>query len=312
MSIVISAAICSFNRGEILAKALRSLCEQKLPPELFEIILVDNASTDNTSNIVNEIKMNFPSHRIRYHYEAEIGTGFARNRVILEAEGDWIAYLDDDALADEDWLFDIFDCIQANPDVWCFGGKIIPYYQTVKPLWFLDKYETRSWGEKQRFLKTYESFSGSNMIWNKNVLERFGGFPTAIGPKGLNFSFGEDTMPFLNAWNCEKFALFYYSPKIKVYHLVPAYKFSIMYQLKRSFISGQTSWLYFYNQKNKSRIYNFTHNFLSGCFRFLIAIFKFHHYERWQNWMIEEGKVVMDRWGGAFAALGIEGTIKRG
>ena len=72
----ISAAVCTHNGAAVLGKALRSLAAQTLPAEQFEVLVIDNASTDSTKAIVEEAARRQPS--IRYIFEAKLGLSQAR------------------------------------------------------------------------------------------------------------------------------------------------------------------------------------------------------------------------------------------
>ena len=100
-----------------------------------------------------------------------------------------MAYIDDDAKASPDWLNVAFEIINSiTPAPLCLGGPIYPFYLTPKPIWFKDEYEVRSWGPDSRWLSKGESFSGSNMIWKKEVFITFGGFPNRQGcSKGIDY-----------------------------------------------------------------------------------------------------------------------------
>ena len=89
----ISVIIPTWNRSELLPRALESALSQTLLP--IEVIVVDDGSSDNTRDIV---RSDFPA--VRYFYQSNLGVSAARNRGIYEASGDWIAFLD----SDDQWL----------------------------------------------------------------------------------------------------------------------------------------------------------------------------------------------------------------
>src|SRR3990170_3383610 len=119
MSILISAIVCTHNRAPYLFKALRSLDNQTLDSALYEVIVVDNASKDNTKEVFREFsgKTNW-----RYIYEPDIGLSRARNTGWRNAHGAYIAYLDDDAVACPEWLeniINVFETFKPSPaSVW--------------------------------------------------------------------------------------------------------------------------------------------------------------------------------------------------
>ena len=238
--IQISVIVCTYNRADMLANALESLLQQTLAKDLFEIIVVDNASTDTTPAVVKSFQANHPEHNIGLMREDCLGLGYARNAGFRRAQGEYVAFMDDDAQASQDWLETALSCFQEiQPPPFAIGGKILPIYNSPKPKWFKDEWETRTWGEQPRLLRKGESFSGSNMIFKKEVLQAYGGFDTRVGVKGVYLSVGEETGLFQRIWQEEGAACFYYSPRLVVYHAVPHYKMTVSYSLKRAFVTGQ-------------------------------------------------------------------------
>lgn len=93
----ISVQICTYNRKKLLEKVIESLLSQTFSRDLYEIVVVDDGSTDGTSGLLNalDIPVNF-----RYIQQGKLGLAIARNKGIREAEGEYILFLDDDVLAD--------------------------------------------------------------------------------------------------------------------------------------------------------------------------------------------------------------------
>ncbi len=235
----ISVAVCTYNRADVLPKCLESLANQTVDKELFEVLIIDNNSTDGTKEIATDFckeNLNF-----RYIFEEKQGLSQARNRAIDEAKGKYIAYIDDDAIADKEWIEKIISVIQNNKDIAAFGGKILPWYNIEKPKWFKDEFGTHSWGDKhlQLNLQNYPfGLSGSNMIFNKDVLIKYGGFSAEYGMVGNKIAFGEESLLFnkmlKNNENVQ------YSPDLFVYHLVSEKSYSPKNVFKRSVQSGKT------------------------------------------------------------------------
>ncbi len=240
-NLLLSVIICTYNRSELLSQALESLVCQTLEKKNYEIIVVNNGSTDNTSDVVWSFQRRYKNHIINLVKEKRLGLGIARNTGLLSAKGKFVTFLDDDAKADLNWLesaLKIFGSIKPDPLV--IGGPIIPFYSGQKPKWFSDLYEADFKGNKSRYLHKGESFSGSNMFVCRSTLLRFGGFEEAVGMKGKILSVGEETGFFERVWEKEESGeIFYYSPSLRVYHLVPPSKTRVSYRLKRYFASGQ-------------------------------------------------------------------------
>lgn len=239
--IKISVVVCTYNRSHLLPLCLKSLVDQTLDRALYEVITVDNNPTDGSREIAHEFTSNYINFSIVQ--EKNQGLSYARNRGYYESRGEFVAYIDDDAKADKDWLRKIllsFETIVPHPSA--VGGRILPYYLSEKPDWFLDIYEIRTWGENQGFLQKPRApygFSGSNMAFPKKILEKYGGFPKYFGMTGNRMKFGEEAALFYRIY--QDLPYFWYDPEIKVEHLVPERNMKIGYRLKRTFMIGVSS-----------------------------------------------------------------------
>src|SRR5687768_12492925 len=99
----ISVVVCTYNRAALLPQALRSLFAQKIENLDYEIVVVDNNSSDDTPAAVESLKSESPVP-LRYVRESRQGNAYARNAGVEQAAGSIIAYLDDDCIADENWV----------------------------------------------------------------------------------------------------------------------------------------------------------------------------------------------------------------
>jgi len=179
---VVSVVICTYNRDKFIGEALNCLTKQTLSPDLFEIIVVDNNSTDNTASIVQKFMTEHPGLNIRYVPEKNKGLSFARNRGIQEALAPVITYIDDDAEATPGFLQSIVNFIEANTTVVGIGGKVIPKYsETEEPKW-MSKYLNGFVGRMdygpspKQFDNTMKYPAGCNMTYTKAILQKAGGF----------------------------------------------------------------------------------------------------------------------------------------
>lgn len=233
----IAAVICTYNRSELLRHALTSLMDQSLDIEAFEVIVVDNASRDDTRAVVQTFIDQHPGRHVRYFYEEKQGLSHARNAGYRNASSTYIAYLDDDAKADRDWLkriVEAFETVTPSPDA--VGGKIVPYYLSPKPEWFLDEFEVHTWGEVKGFLKIPEQkagFHGSNMTFPKALLEEYRGFSSVFGMTGKKIRAGEETDLFYRM--APKYSRFWYDPDIKVEHLASARNMTLRQRIKGAY-----------------------------------------------------------------------------
>lgn len=231
---MITVVVCTYNRSGHLKSALESLNRQTLDREMFEVIIVDNASTDDTK----EVAERFVGSGFRYVYEPQQGLSHARNAGYQAAEGQYVGYLDDDAKADSGWLSNAQRVIdEIRPDI--FGGPYYPFYLTEKPDWFLDKYETSTLGDKPRCLADNEYLSGTNIIFRRELLKQLNGFSTNLGMSGASIAYGEETELMIRARAAYSDLKVYYHPEVMVYHLVPEYKMNLRWYLSSYYYCGK-------------------------------------------------------------------------
>ena len=123
-----SVVVPTYNRAALLLQVLRSLAAQRTEAP-FEIIVVDNGSTDGT----RQVAAAFPG--VRYVRETRPGSSAARNAGIAASRGEVIAFLDDDVVAEPDWLEALRCAYAALPDAWCIGGRVILRLPDSRPRW---------------------------------------------------------------------------------------------------------------------------------------------------------------------------------
>ena len=233
----ISVIICTYNRAELLKDCLDSLGQQKLSADQFEVLVVDNHSTDDTRTLV-EGYLSTLSH-FRYIFEEKQGLSFARNRGYSEARGEYLVYLDDDVIIKNDYLSNVSRVIKDHrPDI--MGGPVYPYYRSPRPGWFRDEYETRKYEAVSGF-STSCSITGCNYIIRRDVLEAQGLFNPDLGMVGKKVRLGEEKVILVHyrqGTPSEKQRV-YYSLECPVQHYVPAKKMTLLYRLERSFTNGR-------------------------------------------------------------------------
>lgn len=232
----ISVVVCTYNRAGMLARVLGSLDHQTLDKARYEVIVVDNNSTDQTCQVVEAHRGRVPH---RYYVETQQGLAYARNRGVREAVGRYVGFIDDDAEANTDWVERALDCLTSQSPPLAAGGPVLPLYDAPKPEWFKDEYETRWKGDRPRRLISGESLSGSNMFFRRDIVQRCGGFDVRVGVSGDRLSVGEETGLFDRIWREYPDAIMYYSPAIVVRHSVPFFKMHVSYLMKRAFVAGQ-------------------------------------------------------------------------
>jgi glycosyltransferase involved in cell wall biosynthesis len=238
MGIRITAVICTLNRAAYLSKAVQSLVDQTLPKDKYEIIVVDNGSTDNTKAVVK----GFRCDNLRCVYEPVLGLSQARNTGWENAGGEYVAYMDDDAVACPEWLERIvedFENIKPRPG--SVGGRITLIWEAQRPGWLPNELELPlghiEWGDAARFLTSEEEFlGGGNVAYPREVLETCGGFSTMLGRKGNNLLSNDELL--VKKYLQKNSLGSYYDPQVWVQHHAPPGRLSKHWFYRRYFWQG--------------------------------------------------------------------------
>ena len=131
---MITLIICTRNRAGPLNSALQAIVNIDKPRHMeWDMIIVDNGSTDDTQNIINKYSNLLP---IKSIYENSAGLSNARNRGVTEAQGDYIVWTDDDTVPDQGWLLAYENAFICHPEAILFGGPILPIFVGKPPKWF--------------------------------------------------------------------------------------------------------------------------------------------------------------------------------
>lgn len=195
---LLSVAICTWNRAESLRIALSSLTRLMSPAEAsWEVIVVDNNSSDDTLSAVEEYRDVLP---IRYAFESRQGLSHARNRAVEEASGDLIIFTDDDVRVDPCWLAEYATAQQQFPDATFFGGTIDLRFTCDLPRWlgnnlsrFRTAYAYRSIDPATLIIKRRQDLPfGANMAFRRSVFSN-ADFSYSLGRVGTDLMSGEET-----------------------------------------------------------------------------------------------------------------------
>jgi glycosyltransferase involved in cell wall biosynthesis len=133
--IEITVVITTYNRSSMVGAAIEQALEQEAAGASYEVIVVDNNSTDATRETVAGWMERRPAARLRYVFEGRQGVSYARNAGIANARGRIIAFADDDVQVSRDWVRRIKQAFEQHPDVDCIGGKVLPRWESEPPRW---------------------------------------------------------------------------------------------------------------------------------------------------------------------------------
>ncbi len=176
----VSVVISSYNRASQLPTALDALCRQTgdVP---YEVILVDNNSTDSTAEVVESRRRLHP--HLRYLFEPMQGLPYARNTGVLAAQGDIVAFTDDDVVVGPEWVSTITRVFDENPDVDMLGGRVRPIWPASVPAWItprqLGPFALGERGDTPQRVNAENAapcLVGANFAFRRKVFDRVGLF----------------------------------------------------------------------------------------------------------------------------------------
>ena len=183
----LTVAICTKDRTDNLARCLQSLLNLQTPASKLEILVVDNAPSDERTK---ELVASLPG--VRYVREVKPGLDFARNCALQSATGELLAFLDDDVVVDRKWLEGLMEAWGENPDAAAFTGLVLPYeLATDAQILFEQRGGFRRGFEKIRYGQVLPGNSlhpcgagifgaGCNMAFRRDILLKIGGFDNAL------------------------------------------------------------------------------------------------------------------------------------
>lgn len=231
----IVVVICTYNRAAYITDALESLYQQTLAAHAFEVIVVNNNSTDDTASRCQDYMAAHPSMNIQFFNEPQQGASFARNSGAAKATAPLLCFMDDDAVASKDYLEKIVAFFNTHPQAVGLGGRIIPRYIPAEPAW-MSYYVSSLVGNFDYAPRPVVFQPGkypleSNMIVRKKDFDAVGGFNTALpGVVGL-LRIGGEGKEFFYKLQALGHPI-YYDPAILVHHVVEVNKLTREYRYR--------------------------------------------------------------------------------
>jgi glycosyltransferase involved in cell wall biosynthesis len=235
----ITVILCTYNRCASLETVLNGLAAEELPPSIeWEVLVVDNNSSDRTRNVVEGYCRRYP-RRFRYLFESQPGKSHALNAGIRDVQSRVLAFVDDDIVIHPGWLWNLTAPL-IQGDYAGVGGRILPDPSFTPPNWmpideiggslaFFDH------GDEAKELT--EPPFGTNMAFLMSMFEKHGGFRIDLGPRPDGFIRNEDTefgRRLITAGERLR-----YEPAAIIYHPVPSNRAQKEYFLEWYFDFGR-------------------------------------------------------------------------
>jgi glycosyltransferase involved in cell wall biosynthesis len=241
----ISVVICTYNpRPDFLQRVLAVLKAQTLPPEQWELLLIDNASKEPLAKSFN-LSWHPQGRHVR---EEELGLTAARLRGIKESNGDLLVFVDDDNVLQSDYLSECLTLAKNHPFIGALGGQVIPEYEVppsedIKPYLhylLIRKFDEVKWSNLLNFHET--SPCGAGMCIRREVVNNYLQLATTdarrkeLDRKGESiFAGGDSDMALCSRRVGLGTGLF---PSLRLVHLIPKSRLTRNFFLKAAFGGG--------------------------------------------------------------------------
>lgn len=255
-SVMYDFIICTYNRENLLLKCLHSIMKLSIIEDTFSVIVINNNSSDsteiNTRRFIDENKLD----NYFIYNEHNIGLSFARNRGVKESTGEYIIFVDDDALLREDYLEQLDKYRREINDLKAFGGPIFPKFESIKPDWY-NRFTAPNFlsfhykGKSQRLYANFEYPFGCNMGFHRSLKESFLHFNTSLGRKGSDGMSMEEKLVFDDI---KRFHKIYYLPNVIIDHFISDERVSKDNIIKLAKGQGASLSYYFHLQKGGKKI----------------------------------------------------------
>ncbi|KST64317.1 hormogonium polysaccharide biosynthesis glycosyltransferase HpsE [Mastigocoleus testarum] len=248
MSLDLTIAITTYNGEKRLPQVLEKLKNQIDTKNIkWEVLIVDNNSTDNTAKIIREYQVNWLKNvPLRYCFESQQGVQFARKKAISEAKGDLIGFIDDDNLPYSNWVKAACEFAKKNPKAGAFSSRIHGLFETepseeLKKIIFylaiVDRgVEPMLYEPRQKGLPPGAGLVVRREVWEKYVPSRL----LLVSRSGNSImAGGEDAEVLLHIYRAGW--EIWYNPTMEIDHLIPSWRLEKTYltQLMRSIGLGR-------------------------------------------------------------------------
>jgi len=192
---MLTVLFATHNGARTLPQVLAAYCNLAPPRDGWKLVVVDNASTDNTREIIHSFEGRLP---IVYAHERVAGKNAALNTGLAFIEGDLVVLTDDDVFPAADWLIALREAADSYPDYAVFGGRVLPRWETAPPPWitaWVPRGPVYTISSDQLFAgpTSAENIYGPNMAVRAEVFAAGIRFDPSVGPNGSSYAMGSET-----------------------------------------------------------------------------------------------------------------------
>lgn len=236
-----TVAICTWNRAPLLSKLLERLTCVRQPSGAWEVVVVNNGSTDDTERVLDSFAARLP---LRRAFEPRPGLSHARNTAVQHATGDYLVWTDDDTLVDVEWLAAYALAVEQHPEAAIFGGPVRPLFEGTPPPWLLDGWQkistafaARDFGDEPFELGDGKLPFGANFVVRAREQKQFPYDPN-LGRKQAGGLLGEESAvirAILKAGGSG-----WWVPDASVEHWIPKERQSVRYLRSYYELQGKT------------------------------------------------------------------------
>jgi len=230
--------ICTYNNSALLDRTLKALAWQKTPPHVkWSVLVVDNNCTDGTANVVERYIESGQIPNIRCIVEKRQGLTYARLCGVYNTTAEWIAFIDDDCLLENDWLTKAAEFAPIHLRCGAFGGKIVLHWEAPPPSYALKHagiFAAQDWGsnEQRMPLDGWITLRGAGLVLRRQSIEASGWLERQFlsDRQGQNLASGGDLE--IQKRICDAGYELWYVPTCKIEHIIPAKRMSLLYMYR--------------------------------------------------------------------------------
>ena len=216
----VSVNVCTYNRHRQLQEALESIVRNQTGDGVqYEVVVVDNNSTDQTRQVVQSFIESGHSN-VRYLFEGRQGLSYARNAAIATARSNILAFTDDDVQVSANWVTTIKRSLDSHPEVDCIGGKVLPSWSSPPPSWLTSEHWSpvgiADYGDRPFYVNAGHRLCliTANMAFRRQALDRIGKFRPQLQRVQDSLGSMEDHELLVRLWNANGQGL--YEPQLVV------------------------------------------------------------------------------------------------